>query len=169
MSDKYAGERYKPVRPQCGRGQLALRFDGAFLMAQGAREPFSFRAVSGRKTDTGFDYSPERQAIPSVGPIPEGAYWIDFAQLQENSLFRLRNPRAAWGDFWITIHPFPETQTHGRGGFFIHGGTEPGSAGCIDLAGLMNGFVDALRKELKDAPECYIPLTVAYPKRKAGK
>ena len=47
---------------------------------------------------------------------------------------------AAWGSHRITIHPFDSTHTFGRGGFFIHGGTMPGSAGCIDLTSGMPRF-----------------------------
>jgi len=41
----------------------------------------------------------------------------------------------------ITIHVSPTTMTLKRGGFFIHGGTHPGSAGCINLHGAMENFV----------------------------
>ena len=40
--------------------------------------------------------------------------------------------QGAWGNYRITIHPFTTTETYGRGGFFIHGGDQLGSAGCID-------------------------------------
>jgi len=54
--------------------------------------------------------------------------------------------RYAWGDGRIDINPdnviVPNTGNPfdigvSRGGFTIHGGVEPGSAGCIDLC---NGF-----------------------------
>lgn len=93
-----------------------------------------------------------------------GEYWVQPSELQDNAWYRIRNPSSAWGRHWITIHPYPSTKTHGRGGFFIHGGATPGSAGCIDLSVHMSFFVQALRKELDGKPECYIPLTVGYPK-----
>ncbi|AXV76564.1 MULTISPECIES: tlde1 domain-containing protein [Ralstonia solanacearum species complex] len=96
------------------------------------------------------------------GPIPEGEYWIQPSELQENAWYRFRNTRTGWGDYWITIHPHPSTPTYDRGGFFIHGGKNPGSAGCIDLASHMNRFVEALQKELAGNTKCYIPLTVRY-------
>jgi hypothetical protein len=49
-----------------------------------------------------------------------------------------------WGTHRITIHPFTRTETHGRGGFFIHGGTSAGSAGCIDLTSNMASFARRL-------------------------
>lgn len=82
----------------------------------------------------------------------------------ENNRFKslVRTPRSAWGNFRLTIHPYPSTQTHGRGGFFIHGGSVPGSAGCIDLMVNIDKFVERLKDELEGLPECYIPLTVRY-------
>lgn len=162
MADRYAGERYAPAVPTCGKSALALHFNGKTIRATGAKAVIAYSAVSGRPSEGKFDYSAERQKIRDQGPIPEGEYWIQLHELQENSWYRLRNPRPAWGDFWITIHPYPATETHGRGGFFIHGGTAPGSAGCIDLVTGMSAFVAALASELEGKSRCYIPLTVRY-------
>ena len=164
MVDRYAGERYSPRLPTCGKASFSLHFDGKLLRGSGSNAAMLFSGVSGREINGKFDYSVARQSIPNEGPIPEGDYWIQPSQLQENSWYRLRNPRMAWGNYWITIHPYPSTQTYKRGGFFIHGGSTPGSAGCIDLTGQMDRFVEALKKALANQPECYIPLTVRYPK-----
>ncbi len=149
----------------CGRSKISLKFDGKTLQAFGTRKPMLFPAVSGKRNEKGvFDYSNERQRIAYQGPIPAGEYWIQPSQLWENNWLksRLVSPRAAWGNFRLTIHPYPGTQTHGRGGFFLHGGTAPGSAGCIDLVARIDQFVERLREELGGLPECYIPLTVRY-------
>lgn len=164
MSDRYAGERYAPKLPTCKRSILTLLFDGRALQAQGAKKTIYLPVVSGRPIDGKFDYSQGRQKVADQGPIPEGDYWIQPAELQENAWYRFRNPRAAWGDYWITIHPYPNTETHKRGGFFIHGGSAPGSAGCIDLSINMNRFVEALADELEGKGACYIPLAVRYKK-----
>ncbi|MEZ5601109.1 MAG: DUF2778 domain-containing protein [Candidatus Competibacteraceae bacterium] len=76
------------------------------------------------------------------GPIPQGIYWIRPDELDDNWLnCRLSDRFAnAWGRYRISIHPFT-TETFGRGGFFIHGGATPGSAGCIDLTNHMDRFV----------------------------
>lgn len=52
---------------------------------------------------------------------------------------------AAWGRhrFWLT--PKAGTETFGRDGFSIHGGTAPGSAGCIDLTDEMDEFADLMQ------------------------
>jgi hypothetical protein len=61
----------------------------------------------------------------------------------------------------VTIHPFTTTVTHGRGGFFIHGGKNPGSIGCIDLTSNITKFVKDLDKE-GARRKCQIHLTVKY-------
>jgi hypothetical protein len=100
--------------------------------------------------------------MPSAGrSIRQRGRFVTPARVSAFSVF---DPRDAWGDFWITIHPYPHSQTYGRGGFFIHGGSTPGSAGCIDLTKNMNKFVAALKWELGKQSECYIPLTVRYRK-----
>jgi RHS repeat-associated protein len=127
----------------------------------------SLPAVSGRPDDNGmFDYSIERQMRSDVGPIPEGRYQINLSEAPDMDTWenleglmgaasaKLGFPkfgtfpggRYAWGDGRIDINPdkvkVPNTGNPFdlftlRGGFTIHGGSEPGSAGCIDLC---NGF-----------------------------
>lgn len=168
MSGNYAEERTAPKVPACMKSRIALVFDGSFLHATGEKTALLFPAVSGKRTEAGkFDYSSERQKIPYKGPIPAGEYWVQPSQMWENNWFKslVRTPRSAWGNFRLTIHPYPGTQTHGRGGFFIHGGSVPGSAGCIDLTVNIDRFVEQLTKELEGLPKCYIPLTVRYQKK----
>lgn len=100
----------------------------------------------------------------SQGPIPAGQYWVQPSQLWENNWVKnlVTAPRGAWGNFRLTIHPYPLTETHDRGGFFIHGGSNAGRAGCIDLIHYIDKFVQRLTQELGGRPECYIPLTVQY-------
>lgn len=164
MADRYASERFTPGVPACGPAPFSLQFDGRRLTGVGTSVTMIYPAVSGRAVDGKFDYSQARQKLADAGPIPAGEYWIQPSELQENAWYRLRNPRPAWGDFWITIHPYPSTQTHGRGGFFIHGGSTPGSAGCVDLSVNMNRFADDLAKELEGKSMCFIALTVRYAK-----
>ncbi|WP_082584162.1 tlde1 domain-containing protein [Noviherbaspirillum sp. Root189] len=162
MPDRYIREWFTPRVPSCARSTLTLRFDGQALRAHGSSQLHAFPAVLGRQNGGTFVYSVGQQQIPDQGPIPAGDYWIQPSELQENSWYRLRNPRPAWGDYWITIHPYPNTVTYKRGGFFIHGGRTLGSAGCIDLSVYMNQFVDSLKRELKGHVDCFIPLTVRY-------
>ncbi|MCK6422012.1 MAG: DUF2778 domain-containing protein [Aquabacterium sp.] len=144
---------------------MTLKFDGHGLVGSGTRAAMIYPAVSGKPIGPAeFDYSPERQKIAFQGPIPEGAYWIQPSQLWRNNWAKsmLRTPRSAWGNYRLAIHPYPTTVTHGRGGFFIHGGSIPGSAGCIDLTSQMDRFIQDLIHELDGTPECFIPLTVRY-------
>lgn len=48
--------------------------------------------------------------------------------------------RIGWGNFRAAIYSKPGTNTFGRGGFYVHGGTFPGSHGCIDLTSDMDDF-----------------------------
>ncbi|MGF6800530.1 hypothetical protein OKW48_003962 [Paraburkholderia youngii] len=161
LPDRYASERRSPRVPACARSQVFLRFDGRFLTMSG-QVSRNYAAVSGRTDSRGkFDYSSMRQREEGVGPIPPGQYWIDPSQKWENHWYNLA-PRAAWGDHRITIHVYPGTQTFGRGGFFIHGGTHAGSAGCINLHAGVETFVRELKEAATPSPDCFIPLTVRY-------
>lgn len=156
----YNGERYDPTLGMCG---LTLSFDGASLAMKG-KKSYTYRAVSGQPSGTGtFDYSPARQKLAGIGPIPEGTYWTNPAELWTRSRLKFWMARA-WGNFRITLHPFSTTETFKRGGFFIHGGAVPGSAGCIDLTADMDQFVNDLRSELGGTPSCQIHLSVRYPR-----
>ena len=161
MSNPYAAERGTPSVPTCNRGRVLLRFDGRFLSMIGPQAR-SYAAVSGRPLDNGgFDYSVSRQHESRAGPIPPGRYWVQPSQMWTNHWYNIA-PRAAWGNHRITIHVYPGTETFGRGGFFIHGGTHAGSAGCINLHAQMEKFVADLKAAAGD-PDCYVPLTVDYP------
>jgi Protein of unknown function (DUF2778) len=163
MSDRYASERYDPALAHCS--QLALSFDGSFLSMTGGNTAYKYPAVSGKRLGDGkFDYSVAAQKSPNSGLIPEGTYWINPAELWELAWWK--KPfvsETGWGKYRITIHPFTTTVTHSRGGFFIHGGQNPGSAGCIDLTSHIEKFINDLRKE-GALRKCQIHLTVNYPK-----
>ena len=159
--DRYAGERYDPTLAQCHA--LELNFDGKQLVMTNGTARYSYPAVSGRPTSSGgFDYSASRQKLGSTGPIPEGVYWINPDELLANAFWKPVSA-AAWGNYRITIHPFTTTVTHGRGGFFIHGGSVAGSAGCIDLTTFMDSFVADLKKEGGSIKTCQIHMMVKYP------
>ncbi|CAN5233771.1 hypothetical protein BH10PSE15_BH10PSE15_14240 [soil metagenome] len=157
----YEGERSDPTLAMCR--DLELNFDGKKLIFSVGDKVYTYPAVSGVATDDGtFDYSPARQRLSSVGPIPEGIYWINPAQMWTNGWHKIGS-RASWGNHRVTIHPFTTTETFGRGGFFIHGGDTPGSKGCIDLVGIMDRFVRDLLNEAGSGQNCQIHLTVRYP------
>lgn len=158
----YDHERGKPAVPQCGRATTSITFDGHMLVLRGQRAQFSWQAVSGRPGDNGaFDYSVARQQLSGTGPIPAGEYWINPAEIWERPWYA-PHKAVAWGDYRVTLHIMPGTETHGRGGFFIHGGSVAGSAGCIDLTGQIERFVVRLREQLQSQPNCFVPVTVRY-------
>lgn len=163
-SKQYGAERYNPSLAHCST--LALFFDGSQLRVTGGKADYTYPAVSGKKaTDGTFSYTTERQRTPSGGPIPEGTYWINPAEIWELEWYDFWTDEDGWGKYRVTIHPFTTTVTHGRGGFFIHGGKNPGSAGCIDLTTKISEFVNDLDKE-GARRKCQIHLTVRYPEAK---
>ena len=83
-----------------------------------------------------YSYTSGRNGItdPSIswqGPIPLGTYTLNPKEITEGGW--LRNLTGDWGKYRAPLHPVDGTKTFGRAGFFIHGGKEPGSAGCIDV------------------------------------
>ena len=166
---------------QCSRNGISISFifDGKTLSGSG----FSATAASGRPQKNNsplaiikdrfgriigtrstynyhFDYSKEHQKIRNVGPTPEGSYYIlvNEKRTKWNSVRTHILKHAGWGDYGWSLHPEPRTETYGRSGFFIHGGSEWGSAGCIDLT---NGDAE-LSTFLGGLCNCYIPVTVKY-------
>jgi len=160
----YSSERYNPTLAHCG--VLQLMFDGKYLRMTGGSKSYSYPAVSGKPDASGhFDYSEARQRIANAGPIPAGTYWIRPDELDDNYWNTVVSGsfERSWGRYRITIHPFTTTETYGRGGFFIHGGTVPGSAGCIDLTTHIDAFAADLTKEAGATTACQIHLRVVYP------
>ena len=87
------------------------------------------------------------------GPIPEGVYYVDPADLSDPNFIGdvRRRLTGDWGDWRIRIKPSAMTNTYGRGNFFIHGGGTIGSAGCIDVGGgiLGNKHTDRLKQDIR--------------------
>ncbi|MEO0819030.1 MAG: tlde1 domain-containing protein [Pseudomonadota bacterium] len=162
MTD-YSSERYSPSFPMCGR--FALSFDGSNLHFTGGSRTYTYPAVSGTPINGRFDYSPARQRVRGKGPIPVGVYWVRPDELDDNlaNTYLMPGFERSWGRYRLSIHPFPTTITHSRGGFFIHGGTVAGSAGCIDLVREIDRFAEDLKREGLEGRRCQIHLTVQYP------
>lgn len=164
MADKYLAEKRVPTFPRCGKSSISMAFDGHFLTMNGNGNK-TYAGVSGAPIDASkkitFDYSVERQKQPKRGPIPAGSYWIKPSQMWTNHWYTPITS-GGWGFHRLTIHVYPGTETYGRGGFFLHGGTHPGSAGCINLHAGMEQLVIDIEAATKGAPDCYVPLTVRY-------
>jgi hypothetical protein len=161
MVDKYAEERKPPKVPSCPQSTIRFVFDGRYLKGLGGKSLMMYPAVSGKPEAGKFVYSRERQRMVGKGPIPEGDYWVQPSQIWDNAWYK-HGSTAGWGNHRLTIHPYPKTQTYGRGGFFIHGGSIAGSAGCIDLTSHIDSFIKDLERELSGRPECFLSLRVTY-------
>jgi len=132
-----------------------------------------------------FDYSKYRQDRLG-GPIPEGNYSVNPQEVQRptakddvvswlNSKIDdwSNNPdreqfgkyvggRTSWGDCRIKINTPPELKAQtGRSEFFIHGGKEPGSLGCIDLLNREKEFCEFIEK-YRGEDQTEVPLEVKY-------
>jgi hypothetical protein len=83
----------------------------------------------------GGENNPAMQDVPDVGPIPVGRYKMAALIFYDDKL----GPRA------IRLDPYPETETFGRSGFYIHGDSfeHPGNAshGCIILSRAIRNHV----------------------------
>lgn len=134
-----------------------LTFNGGELkLFKGDGGVRTFKAVSGELDDQGRT-QPHLQAQEGRGPLPEGRYYFNPALVQRFSDIGLAQKsaailkrgewpggRIAWGDYRVELTPASSTETYGRGGFFMHGGFFPGSAGCIDLCGRDGDFFNAV-------------------------
>lgn len=145
----------------------SLEFDGVFLRwVENGMKARSWIAVSGARGYQDKQFQHER----NKGPIPQGIYFARQSQLQRwedysratRSVCALRaigitrlsgawpGCRTAWGTRRVWLEPLGGTSTFGRDNFSIHGGSIPGSAGCIDLTSNMVDFVDTFIKYGKD-------------------
>lgn len=117
------------------------------------------------------DYSVEAQKRRNEGPLPAGYYMARQDRRETLPWFRWGKPgewweivknnapekvpiygrlekhgkfpggAKAWGDSRVWLAPEPGTETYGRDHLAIHGGDEPGSAGCIDLVDNLHSFM----------------------------
>ena len=125
------------------------------------RWPYSMPVKSGINECTN---NPKCSDSKNRGPIPAGDYVVKAAELSDPGVIHdvLRQFRGDWGDWRAPAHPLPNTNTHGRSGFFLHGGSLDGSLGCIDFGGgrFGNTLTDQLRKDILSDPDGVIPVTV---------
>jgi len=130
----------------------------------------SFQAVSGRPQKINgkhyFTHEKERQTLKNEGPIPEGEYYIEINKISSVPPYRL-DRQYGWCDKNVPTE-LNKQEIYGRYGFYIHGGAEAGSAGCIDLWKNNNEFFKVfleLVEQYKDIilkNQGKIPLSVKY-------
>ena len=142
-------------------GRYLMSSDGKFLASATAGQPTSIEEVKRSVTPLGcvtfvrkfkFDNSYQHQAEENNGPLPRGLYYIDRKEsgsLVNGNLIKHLLRRSSWGNYHWRLTPSIHTDMRGRraNSFTIHGGEEPGSAGCIDLNmgdGKFKSYLDTL-------------------------
>jgi hypothetical protein len=70
--------------------------------------------------------------------------------------------KISWGDYRLRINSNVGTVTHGRGDFYVHGGSFEGSHGCIDLTDSMEDFAKFFGTWSTSTNKKTIPLVVDY-------
>jgi hypothetical protein len=126
-----------------GLPDIRLEFDGLKLRAVNSNNGnivASWDAISGRPGNQ----SANTSNVVNTGPIPEGNWSIstsnilDMADLpiwrqymSETGILSPSGGVSSWGSAFTRIEPAEGTETFGRDGFYLHGGNEAGSAGCI--------------------------------------
>ena len=124
-------------------GRYLLSSDGKLLLDAVSGQPVSEKTTVNWKTMFGgdetvvreFDYSYSRQGIRNRGGIPWGLYHIEAKEERsaKTSPWSHIIKSRGWGNYAWTLHPDEDTDIRQRDGFFLHGGSDFGSAGCIDL------------------------------------
>ncbi|MFI3272601.1 MAG: L,D-transpeptidase [Pseudomonadota bacterium] len=102
---------------------------GTFDIYRGGKLQKTYPYTSGRDGETD-------QTKRGQGPTPSGTYYINPKDASERTWSKrlvdaYRN--TDWGRFRVPMIPDEGNELYGRSGFFVHGGDEPGSAGCLDL------------------------------------
>ncbi|SDL07740.1 hypothetical protein SAMN05660337_2000 [Maridesulfovibrio ferrireducens] len=124
----------KEVRAYHGNGTMEVYSE------DGPRDTYEYTSGRPGKKD---------QTKKDEGPIPSGEYEFDpkeTSEVEGAHYLARRLLRGDWGHGRIPLHPSNKTQTHGRDGFFIHGGDTKGSAGCIDIGDKDRKFFKNVRK-----------------------
>lgn len=108
-------------------GNDRLTFDGYALTWHGASSK-SYTGFSG-PADEG-----AKESEKDIGPTPQGKYAVDPANIED------LQPSPDWGKHRVRIEPYKATVDRMtecfkllRTGMYIHGGSEKGSHGCIEL------------------------------------
>ena len=138
--------------PKLREQKLFLLFNGRYLMSSDGKllldavsgQPVSENIIVTQADERGksskiiereFDYSYSRQGVKEKGGIPQGLYHIEEKEERsaKTSPLSHRARASSWGSYSWTMHPDKDTDIRKRTGFFVHGGAEFNTRGCIDL------------------------------------
>ena len=104
-----------------------LTFNGGTLAWVG-NNPKGFSGFSGKADESA------KESTANEGPIPQGKYAVDPANIEEFS------ESDDWGSHRVRCEPYRATVDRMRNcfgivrtGFYIHGGNVKGTAGCVEL------------------------------------
>ena len=172
---KYDEKGNKVTEVVKGINELILLNESNLFWLGAAGDVTKYSAVSGREVPT--NTSLLAQATSGKGPIPEGDYtlnpnltqsWSDIGTLQKVAALVGRGQwpggTFSWGEYRTPILPRSVSIRHPitgqmvtRSNMFVHGGSNPGSAGCIDLTKDNKAFHTKLMKH-----NVIMPLKVLY-------
>jgi hypothetical protein len=76
-----------------------------------------------------------KESKKDAGPVPQGKYAVDPANIEKSP-----PPKEAWGNNRVMLEPYKETVDRMKDCFkvvrtnmYIHGGSDLGTIGCIEL------------------------------------
>jgi RHS repeat-associated protein len=125
------------------------------------RAPYSMPISSGSGQ---CQNNPKCMKNRNEGPVPGGDYRLNIAEISKPGIVGTiaRQFRGDWGSWRAPLHPLPATETFGRSGFFLHGGRNRGTAGCIDFGGGIfgNQLTDQFLQDLRDDPDGIVPVRI---------
>lgn len=128
---------------------------------QNGTKPYNVPITSGKGSCMNNPACSKRR---NKGPVPSGKYNIKTDDLTNPGILGdiARNTRGDWGDWRAPLSPTGDTDTFGRDGFFMHGGMQKGSAGCVDVGGGIFGddMTDRLLKDLLADPDGVVPIVI---------
>lgn len=112
---------------------VTVTYDGEFVRVvdKNGNVLYEGLATSGKGK---YMNDPNAQNEQNLGPIPEGEYFFDSNnwnyQTPIRQLYNILARNGDWGFYNVKLTPVSYTGT--RHSFYLHGGSYPGSAGCID-------------------------------------
>lgn len=171
-----------------GSGQVYFVFDAvAGHKKYFGKDPLKTMAIKSYSEEEAKATKTSNSAVAG-GPTPEGVYTLGKLQTQgqdgnTSTLFnramvalnirpvgvkaafgqKNKVSKIAWGNFRYSLIPEDDAELFARDKMYIHGGSEAGSGGCIDLTDEMDNFSLAIESWRAKNPGEEISVIVDYP------